>query len=259
MHGVVRHLSTEIPVFEMVFFRHLFGLIVLLPWMGRVGFASLRSERLSLHAVRAALGIAGIVTWFYGLALVPLAEATALNFLSTVFTSIFAVLFLGEVMGGRRWIALGIGFAGAAVLLRPGVEAISLGSMVIILSSVLWAVTLVILKRLSGSDRSSAIVFNMYLFMTLFSLIPALVDWRWPSPTDLAWLALMGTVGTAGHLALAKAFQLADASALMPIDFTRLIWAAVIGFLAFAEIPDRWTWIGGGMIFAAGLLSGRAR
>lgn len=260
MHGVVRMLAAELPVLEIVFFRHFFGLLILLPWMSyRAGFAALRSESLSLHVLRAGLGFAGVATWFYGLSLVPLAEATALNFLSAIFTSVGAALVFGEIMSGRRWLALIIGFAGALAILRPGLQAVTLGAGIVILSSALWAASLLILKRLSGTDRSSVIVFNMYLFLSLFSLIPAAFVWRWPAPTDYAWLLLMGAVGTIGHLALARAFRLADAGALMPIDFTRLLWAAAIGYLAFAEIPDLWTWLGGGLIFAAGLLAGRAR
>lgn len=260
MHGIVRLLSAELSTFEIVFFRHFLGLLILLPWVRlRAMTSAIRSERLSLHALRGLLGFIGIATWFYGLSVVPLAEATALNFLATVFTSAFAVLFLGETMSARRWMALTLGFAGAFAVLRPGVEAVSLGAAIIILSSALWAVTLIILKRLSATDGSITIVFVLYFFLSLFSLVPALLHWHGPSFAALGWLSLMALVGVIGHLSMTKAFQLADASALMPIDFTRLVWASAIGYIAFAEIPDRWTWGGGALIFAAGLLAARRR
>ena len=255
MHGVVRYLSADLPTFELVFFRNLFGFACLLPWLITSGFAGFRSARLSFHIFRALLGIAGLSTWFYGLALVPLAEATALNFLGAIFTCLGAALFLGERMHGRRWLAVLIGFAGTLVMLRPGAEAVSFGAIVVIFSAVLWSGSLIMLKHLSATDSSVTIVGTLYFFLVVFSLGPALLVWRTPTPSELAWLVIMGGIGAVSHLTLARAFQAADTGQLMPLDFTRLIWASLIGWLVLAESPDLWTWLGGILIFAGSMLT----
>ncbi|MDP7540770.1 MAG: DMT family transporter, partial [Alphaproteobacteria bacterium] len=121
MNGVVRHLSQqELPTLVIVFFRSLFGLLAMLPWLLRPGLASLRPGRIDLHTLRVALALVAMVAWFYGLGLMPLAEATALSFTTPLFASIAAVLILGEVMRARRWTAILVGFAGAMIILRPG-------------------------------------------------------------------------------------------------------------------------------------------
>lgn len=255
MHGLVRYLSVDVPTFELVFFRNLFGFLCLLPWLIRSGFVGFRSARLWVHGLRGLLGIAGITSWFYGLSLLPLAEATALNFTATIFTTLGAALFLGETMYARRWLAVAVGFGGVLVMLRPGIESISFGAIVVIVSALLWSGSLLVLKRLAGADSPVTIVGTLYVFLILFSIGPALYVWRTPDAITLVWLAVMGAVSAVSHLTLAKAFEAAEAGKLMPLDFTRLVWAALIGWLALAEIPDLWTWIGGTLIFLGSMLT----
>ena len=114
-----------------------------------------------------------------------------------------------------------------------------------------WGSNIVIVKRLSQTDNTVSIVVWMSMMLTVFSIFPALFVWQWPTMPELGWLLLLGTLGTGGHLAMVTALKLVDATQIMPLDFSRLIWTSVLGYLVFAEIPDIWTWVGGTVIFAS--------
>lgn len=251
MHVTVRFVSKELHVFEVVFFRNLFGLLAISPLLFRAGWSELKSKQPRLHVVRGLTGVIAMFTWFYALTVVPVADATALSFMSVVFASIGAVLFLGEKMRIRRWGAVFTGFAGALVILRPGFESLDPGMLMALISSFVWGVSVVIVKRLSTTDSVVCIVSWMAISLTVMSFVPAVLVWQWPTATQLAWLFLIGTLGTAGHLLMTNALRIADATAVLPLDFTRLIWASVLGYLVFAEVPDIWVWLGGGIIVAS--------
>jgi drug/metabolite transporter (DMT)-like permease len=154
-------------------------------------------------------------------------------------------------MGLRRTIGLAIGFAGALVILRPGLEVINPGSSYALLSAAIWAAAIIVIKVLSRTESSLTITVYAVLFLTPLTLIPALFVWRWPDLEQLAWLAGIGFLGTGAHLLFAQALSHADASLIMPFDFTKLLWAALIGFFFFTEIPVVWTWVGGAVIFTS--------
>ena len=157
------------------------------------------------------------------------------------------------MVGLARWGAIFLGFAGTLVILRPGYDEISLGPVLALLAAMTWGSAVIIIKSLSRTDSSVTITAYMVLFMTPLSLIPALFVWEWPSWSQLAWLALVGAFGTAGHLTMNQAIKLAPTNVVMPIDFVRLIWVAIIGYFVFAEVPDVFVWAGGAMIFASGI------
>ena len=251
MHGLVRHVSHTLHPFEIAFFRNLFGLAAVLPLVWRAGAAGFVTRRPGLQVLRGVIGMGAMLGWFYGLSVTPIAGATALSFTASIFASVGAALFLGERMRLRRWSAVIIGFMGALIVLRPGVETIGIGALAILFSSMCWGTNIVIVKRLGQTDNTVSIVVWMSLLLTLFSVFPALYVWQWPSWSELGWLLLLGTLGTGGHLAMVTALKLADATVLMPIDFTRLVWTSILGYLAFAESPDVWTWLGGTVIFAS--------
>lgn len=251
MHTAVRHLGQQLPVSEVVFFRNLFGLLAVSPLVLREGLRSLRPRRPALHVLRSMLGISAMWLWFYALSVVPVAEATALSFSSVIFGSLCAALLLGERMRMRRWSAVIVGFLGALVILRPGFHELSTGLICVLASSVFWALTVILVKHLSRFDSVVCIVAINQLLLTVFSAIPAYLNWQTPTPTQLGWLLGVGICATSGHLLMTTAFKLGEASAVFPVDFARLIWAAVLGWFVFAEAPDLWTWIGGGIIFAS--------
>lgn len=251
MHALVRFLSAELHAFEITFFRNLFGLLIMAPLMFRAGVEELKSRQPRLQLLRSCFGILAMALWFYGLSIVPIAEATALSFTAAIFGSVAASLFLRERMRLRRWTAVVVGFVGALIILRPGFQSVQPGAWVVLVSSVFWALALVSVKRLSSTDSTVCIVAWNSVLLTLFSLPLAVPVWTAPTTAQLGWLLLIGLLATIGHLAMTNAFRLADATAVFPVDFTRLLWASLLGFLLFAELPDAATWIGGAIIFAS--------
>lgn len=257
MIALIRHASKEIHPFEVAFFRNLFGLMWMLPWIVTVGWAGLKTQRLGLYTGRAISGTAAMLTWFWAVTLMPMTEAVALSFTTPFFATIFAVLFLGEIVRVRRWSAIAVGFVGAMVILRPGVEAIRAESLVVIASAVCMACSTVFVKMLSRTESPNAIVVYMVMYLTPLSLIPALFVWTWPSWNVLGWLVLLGFVATLSHLCYTRAFRAADTSAVMPFDFSRLIFSALLGYIVFMEVADVWTWSGAAIIAGSAIYIAR--
>jgi len=252
MHSIVRHVGQEMPSAEVVFFRNLFSLFAIVPVLIRSGgLMVLKTRRPGMHLLRTLIGILAMWTWFYGLANVPVAHATALSFTNVMFGTLAAVVILGERLRFRRWSAVLVGFVGTLIILRPGYIEVTPGVLAVLFSSLGWAVALIIVKRLSQWDSVVCIVGWNATLLTLFSIGPALYFWQTPNATQLGWLFLIGVIGTIGHLAMTTAFKLGETSVIFPMDFARLIWASIIGYLAFAEIPDLWTWAGALIIFAS--------
>ena len=251
MHVLVRHLSGGLHPFEIAFFRNLFGLIVIVPWFLRYGTAVLKTQKLPLHLLRSALNVVAMLCFFYALSITPLSEVAALSFTAPIFATILAVLILHEVVRARRWVAILFGFAGTFVAIRPGFAEVGLGAMLLIVQSMLWGCALVVIKVLGRSDSSVTIAAYMTLLMIPLSLVPALWFWQTPSLDELGWLVLIGVIGTVAQLLMTQALKEGEAAVVMPVDFFKLIWAAILGYVFFAEIPTVYTWIGGTMIFAA--------
>jgi len=251
MQVTVRHVSEDLHPFEVAFFRNFFGLLVVAPLLFRFGFGVLRTPKIRLHALRGGLQTMGMMLFFTALTLAPLAQNVALSFTAPLFTTILAIVILRERAGWRRWAALIAGFVGAWIVIRPGLAVVNTGALLVILSSCVWAGSMIIIKILSRTESSLTITLYMGLFMAPLSLIPALFVWQWPGGQALIFLVLVGAFGGVGHLALAQAFKESDATAVLPFDFMRLIWASALGFLVFAEVPDVWTWIGGAVIFSS--------
>ncbi len=253
MHAVIRHASSAQHPFEVAFFRNFFGLIVLCPFWLRSGLAVFRTERLPLHATRGVLHVSAMLCFFYAVPITPLSTIAALSFTAPLFVTIGAVVFLGEVVRARRITALLLGFIGAIVIIQPGFGALDLGALLVLCSSAIWASALLIIKALSRTESSLTLTAYMGALLTPLSLIAALPFWQWPSLVELGWFALMGAFGTVSHLCLAQAFREADASAVLPVDFLRLLWASVLGYVWFGEVPEVLVWVGGTIIFSSTL------
>ena len=253
MHGMVRHMGGDIHPFVLVFFRNFFGLLVMVPLIVRAGRNGLRSDNYHLLFLRGITGICAMLTWFYSLAYVPLAEATALSFTSAIFAALCAIVFLGEKIRIRRWAAILCGFAGVLIVLRPDAENFDPLMLLILISTVFWALSITLVKHLSKTDSITSIVGWMSILLTTLSLPFALYYWQWPVGEQWVWLIVIGAFGTFGHLCMARALALADTTAVMSIDFFRLLWGAIIGAYFFADLVEASTWIGAMVIFASGL------
>lgn len=245
---LIRHATTEIHPFEVVFFRNLFSLLFMLPLLLAVGISQLRTDRLSLYGVRACTTLGAMLTWFYGVSVLPLPDATALSFTTPLFATIGAALVLKEVVRLRRWTAIAIGFVGVLIILRPGAGTLSADALVVLASCVFSAATMIQIRTLARSEGVTAMVTYMALFLTPLSLVPALAVWTWPSWGMVGWLALLGGVLTLGHLTLTRAFHMAEASALAPYDYVKLPLTAVLAYALYGEVMDVWGWAGAAVI-----------
>jgi drug/metabolite transporter (DMT)-like permease len=251
MITLVRHLTDGLHPLQVVFFRTAFGLAAMLPWLLRQGIGVLRTGRLRLHLLRALIGIFAMVGWFTTLSLMPLAEATALSFTAPIFTSVLAVLILGEVMRLRRWSATAIGFLGAVIILRPGVAAIEPAALLAVATAAIWASSTILIKVMARTESAGAITTYMVLLTTPMTLLAALFVWQHPTLEQLGWAALLGAAGSTGHFCMSRALATADATVVAPLDYLRLPIVALIAFLAFGEVPGVWVWLGGCVIAAS--------
>ena len=251
MHALIRLAALEVHPFEVAFLRWFFGGLFLLPMIVRAGPKVWRTPHLKLHMGRAVVTMAGTVVWFYALTVLPLAQATALNFTIPLFTTVGAAFFLSEHVGPRRWSATAIGFLGVLVILRPGITDISSASLLPIAAAVMVAFNLNVVKYVGRTDSTLTIVALNAAFATPLTAIPMLFFWQTPSLDVLILTAIIGGSATFAHVLFTKAFSYGDASALIPIDYLRLPFVAAIGYFAFGEVPDAWTWIGGAVIAGA--------
>jgi drug/metabolite transporter (DMT)-like permease len=255
MQGLLIRVAADsgIHAFEIAFFRSFFGFVA----MAVVVLATTRRVP-RVTALRPLGGsslfhLMAMLSFFYGMAMMPLAESAALTFTAPLFGTLAAALFLGERVHARRWIAILVGFLGVLVVLRPGMVPVGIGPALVLFSTVAFAGVTVLVKRMTATEATTSVVFYQSLFVSVLTLPAALPVWTTPDPTMLAWLALIGALSTVGWLCFTRAFALADASALLPLEFTRLPFVALLGYLAFGEVPDVWVWLGAAVIFASGL------
>jgi len=248
MNVLVREAGRTLDPIQIAFLRNAFALAFISPWILRHGRAAFKTECLGLHIWRAVTGIIAMFIWFSAVVLVPLAEAVALNFTLPLFAIAGAALVLREKVGPRRWGATCIGFLGMLVILRPGFQEITWVTTLPIAAAVFMATSVLMVKRLSDTESAPTIVLYMNLFMTGLSIVPALFVWRWPGPEALAATIGLGFLAMVAHLAMANAYAKADASAVMPFDYTRLPFIAALAYLLYGEVADIWTWTGAAII-----------
>ena len=259
MHNTIRFVTQQgIHPFEVAFFRTFFGLLVFIPIIARTGLVMLlRTERFPLHVGRAFLNSTSMLSWMSALALMPVADATAVSLVGPVFVAILAMMFLGERVGPIRWLGIGFAIAGGLVVVRPGFAEISSGVWLVLLSAVAVSNSKMIAKILTRTESPATIVAYLTILMTPITLVPALFYWQTPTIEQTAYLVVIGILGSLGHLLFVQAYKLADISLVEPAMFMRMVWAAVIGFVLFSEFPDMWTWIGAAVIVVGTTLLAR--
>jgi len=247
--GIVRHLGSDMNAAQAAFVRYFFGLVMLVPvFVRQRPAAGIYSRRIGLHALRGVVHGLAVMLWFYAMARIPIAQVTALGFTAPLFTAVGAALFLGERIQARRLGAILCGFAGALVILRPGFVAVDVGALAQLTAAPLFATSFLIAKKLTETEPSATIVAYLAVFVTLALMPPALFAWRAPSGLELMWLATTAVFATLGHYTLTRAFQATAITLTQPFSFLQLVWATVLGYVAFGEEPDGWTWLGGAMI-----------
>ena len=243
----------EVDPFQTVFCRLFFAFVVMMPMVLHVGVSTVTTTQLKTYMLRSVSGIIAMWTWFYAVTLIPIGEQTALSFLAPLFTTMGAALVLGEVVRIRRWLAIAIGFIGALIIIRPGIVDLTLGHFVAIASALAMGFSMLIIKHLTRRDNPLIIVFISHLIMMPMALLPALLVWEWP--VFEAWVVLIvtGPAAVVGHITMTKAYKLADASFVAGVDYARLPFAMLFGWIMFGELSDIWTWVGASIIFASSL------
>ncbi len=243
--------SYDVNAFQTVFCRLFFAFIILLPLALHAGIGAIATTQIRIYVLRSISGIIAMWMWFYAVTIIPIGEQTAFSFLAPLFTTIGAALFLGEVVRLRRWIAILIGFIGALIIIRPGIIELSLGHVVAIATALAFGCSMLILKHLTRKDDPLIIVFISHLIMMPLALLPALYVWEWPQFEVWMILSATGPVAVVGHVTLTKAYKLADASFVAGVDYARLPFAVLFGWILFGELSDIWTWIGASVIFGS--------
>ncbi|MBT4905362.1 MAG: DMT family transporter [Rhodospirillaceae bacterium] len=253
-HAMIRHVAEGgMHAFEVAFFYNLFTMLIIVPMIARSGTGFLRTRRHGLMFVRAVLHLTSMLLFYVGLTLAPLAAASALTFLAPLFAVLLAAIFLREGFPLRRVIALFVGFTGMLIIVQPGPSALDTGALYFVGAASLWGAVLLIIKIMSRTESSATITAWMAIMMAPMALLPAIPYWTPPSLTDIGWLAAAGFLGAFAQWALTQALRTGSTNAVMPIDFLRLVWGALIGFAIFTEVPDVYTWVGGIVIFGSSM------
>lgn len=254
---LVRVISQEMNAFSIAFFRSVFGLIFVLPWIFRRRAQIFRTNYIWLHAVRAGFKVLALATFFYAVSRANLAQVTAINFTTPVFVMIGALLFLGEHMGLLRIVSVVLGFGGVLLIVRPATGQFDPFLLFALLGALFTAAIQLVLKAMSSRDPTDTLVAWNLILMVPLAFIPAVYFWTTPSPAILGLLALQGALGAIGMTAITRAMSLADVSAIIPFDFLRLPLVALGASYFFAQSADAMTWLGAAIIFCAGLVASR--
>ncbi len=246
-NSLIKYVGTTLDPFQMVFFRGLFGTMFLLPIVWHAGgMAVLKTQRMNFHLARGITGSLALMTIFYALTNMPLADVTGISFSRSLWVIILAVLFLGERIRWRRWTATLVGFCGVLVMVRPGPEA-NPAAIAAVLNALFVAMSVVLIKRMTITEKPLTILFWGTLIPTFVTLPPAIVVWQTPTNTELMLMAAIGAGLSVGHTCLIHGLRVGEATAVMPFDYTRLIFAGLAGYIFFLEIPDPYT-IGGALL-----------
>jgi len=257
MAACVRMSSIELPQSEVVFFRNFIALLILLPLLH--GRSSLKTRQFKLHMLRACSGLAAMYLYFYAINHLHLSDALLLNYTSPIFIALFAVLWLKERWTMHRRLALALSVAGIALLFRPTAEMLSFAGLLGLASGALAGLALTTVKRLSATDDPVSIVVWFALISSIISGLPLLWSFQWPSTAAWGWLLAVGLLGSIGQLSLTAAYKRAPVTQVSPLGYSSLLFAGLIGFAVWDEMPSLIGFIGMLCIVAAGVTVARER
>ncbi len=240
--AIVKHVGPVLPAPESAFLRYVLGLVFLLPMIRPILNARLTRRQVGLFCIRGAAHTLGVMLWFYAMTRITIAEVTAMNYMAPIYVTIGAALFLGERLASRRIFAIAVAFAGALLILRPGVRELSPGHIAMLFAAVVFGASYLLTKLLSG-EVSAAVIVGMLSITVSIGLAPfAAAVWVTPTLPQLGWMFLVAVFATAGHYTMTLAFAAA---------FLQLFWAVLLGWIVFDERLDIWVIVGGGLILGA--------
>ncbi len=249
---LIKFLGSAVPALEVTFIRFLIGWVTIGFFLPSAGLAALRTHRAGAYFWRGLLSMTGTAIMFYALTVLPLAEVTVYNFTRGLFLVVLAALLLGERLRWRRITATVIGFVGVVVAMRPqaGIDPIAL---LVLLNAFMGAVVWVLIKKMMRTEAPFTVLFYHGMSTTLLALLPAIYVWVTPTLPQFLLLIVIGILSTLAQSFQVRAFRVADATVLSPLDYLQLLFSSVFGFLFFAELPGLWTWIGAALIVAANI------
>ncbi len=254
MASLIKSLGSGYSTAQIVFFRSLPALIPLLLYLpSQGGWSALRTRRPGLQAVRAGAGLASMFCGFYAITFMTLADYVAISFTAPLFGTLLSIPLLGERVGYQRLAACLVGFSGILIMVGPTGSGFDLSAMLAIASAFLYGVVMVAMRRLGSVDNSAATVFYFTFGSACVGGVIMMFDWVPPSPRDLLLLTAVGVLGGIGQIFMTQAFRLAPPSVVAPFDYTAMVWALLIGWLAFDGLPTAQSLLGAAVICASGL------
>jgi drug/metabolite transporter (DMT)-like permease len=253
MATLVKQVGHRIPSTEIFLFRSMVGLLLMLPLFARDPLQPFRTKRFAMHLLRGATGTAGNVCFFWTITHLLLADAMALQFSRPLFMIPLAVMLLGETAGWRRAAMSVIGFVGILLYARPFTAGFQPGAFVGALGALFGAFVVIWIKRLASSEPIRVIMFYYAFWTTVLSAIPALMTWVTPNWHELALLTMVGFLGISGQGMVTQGLTLGDATVLVPLDYSRIVYSAVLGYILFAEVPGPWSIAGMALIVVSSL------
>ncbi|WP_086480000.1 DMT family transporter [Oceanospirillum sanctuarii] len=253
-----RELSAELETYHILFFRSVIGVVLIGALISYYGTHLLKTQHLIRHGLRNIAHYAGQYGWFYGLAYISLAEVIAIEFTTPVWTALFAFFLIGERLTAARLIALTLGLAGLVMILRPSTEGMNPAALAVLAGAVGYAFSYIQTKSLSATDAPLTILFYMTVMQLPFGLVPSVLDWRLPSLEMMPWVVLVGITAMTAHYCMTRAFKLADATVVVPMDFLRLPLIMAVGFIVYQESVDIWVLAGAVVMFSGNLINVRA-
>ena len=249
--ALVKYLGDDMPAAQSAFLRYFLGLIFLLPMLSSLRAVTFTRRSLAFFGLRGFLHALGVILWFFAMTQISLAEVTAMNYLSPIYVTLGAALFLGEKLAMRRIIAVLVAFAGALIILRPGLREISPGHIAMIGTAILFAASYLMAKRMSGQVNASVVVGMLSITVTICLAPFAFAVWTPPTSTQLFWLFWVAAFATGGHYAMTLAFAAAPVTVTQPVTFLQLVWAVILGAVVFGEGVDFFVILGGVVIMAS--------
>lgn len=249
--GIVRLISEEISVFEIILFRSLFGLIAISPVIASGVQIYLKPNRPGLAILCGALAFLASVFLYFAAKHLPIADITAIHFTRPLFAALLAALVLREAIHRDRTIALAAGFIGAAVIIRPGIVDLNIGVLYVLGVVAVQSWNPINRKLLSKSEHPDTVAIWNILTILPLAFIASLFFWTTPTLEQLAWMAVIGLLELANQRILSRAYLHGDAILVVALHYTRLPIAALVGFVMFSELPEVWIWLGGVIIAGA--------
>jgi drug/metabolite transporter (DMT)-like permease len=249
--ALVKHMGPRLPAAEAAFLRYAIGLVFLLPALRSMGLSDLTRRQWSFFGLRGFCHALGVILWFYAMTRLPIAEVTAMNYLAPIYVTLGAAVFLGEKLAARRIAAVCLGLMGAAIILRPGFREVSLGHLAMLFAAVVFAGSYLLAKVLADEVRPAVVVAMLSFFVTLALAPFALPVWIAPTLREILLLSAVAFFATAGHYTMTLAFAAAPVTVTQPITFLQLVWATLLGVVAFGEPVDIWVILGGFVILGS--------